>query len=354
MRALEGEPRAGAGAAAVGLFEAVPGLPAGREGPDARGEEPEDVRAADQPDQPALAEDGEPSNALSGQQTRGLVDARFLGDRDHVGRHDVTGRAALLGEDVELGDDPHHEALRRHHGRAGDVALGQRAGDLLDRRVFIKGDHVGGHDVLDRGHCVRSSLVTRLGSALPPERLIALGPADSGSLPARCAASGSAPVGSSASFSLSQAIRVASAISSSLTVAMPSTRPWVTMTSKERPPIATGRTPSAMVAGESGSCWICPVFSVRAASSARSGSTPTTRSRGPRALAARALPLRRPPPPHGVTSRPIEGSSSRSSRAAVPWPWTTSQSSKGWTSVRPRACITSRIRSSRLVKVIPA
>src|SRR5919198_3814758 len=60
MRSLEREGGAGAGAAALGLLEAVLPLPAGRAGPDPRGEELQDVGAAEQPDQPALLEHRKP------------------------------------------------------------------------------------------------------------------------------------------------------------------------------------------------------------------------------------------------------------------------------------------------------
>ena len=66
-----------------------------------------------------------------------------------------------------------------------------------------------------------------------------------------------------------------------------------------------------------------------------SGSTPQRRISGRSPLAATAQPERRPPPPHGVTIRSRSGTSSRSSRASVPWPAITASSSNGGTRVAP-------------------
>ncbi len=83
------------------------------------------------------------------------------------------------------------------------------------------------------------------------------------------------------------------------------------------------RAPSAIVGGLETVCRM-PVRNERVASSAASGSTPTTRQRGERARADSAEPERRPPPPQQTSSRSISPASSKSSFAAVPWPAITS------------------------------
>ena len=82
--------------------------------------------------------------------------------------------------------------------------------------------------------------------------------------------------------------------------------------------MAVVRTPSASVFGEAARVWMLPAFQVRYASSAASGSTPTTLTVALWFLAEIAVPASSPPPPSGaaITSRP--GSSSSSSRATVP------------------------------------
>src|SRR5579859_7795985 len=100
-------------------------------------------------------------------------------------------------------------------------------------------------------HFEARSLETTARSALPPVRTSPTTAGAAGSFPARNAASGSAPVGSSARCSRNHATRTASAISSSVTVTMSSTRPLVTITSKVLSSIESARTPSARVTGES-------------------------------------------------------------------------------------------------------
>ena len=83
------------------------------------------------------------------------------------------------------------------------------------------------------------------------------------------------------------------------------------------------RAPSAIVGGLV-TVWSVPVLNDRVASSASSGSTPTTRHRGERARAESAEPERSPPPPQQTSSRSSSPTSSNSSFAAVPWPAITS------------------------------
>src|SRR6266849_3641882 len=134
---------------------------------------------------------------------------------EHVRAHDVARERTLLGEDVDLRDDADDEPIPRHHRRAGDVLARQRLRDLLDRRVFFERDDVSGHHFFDGDHECSSSLATVPKLALPPLSTRPVLPV--GSLPARYAASGRQPVGSSASRSRVQAMRTASPISSSVT-----------------------------------------------------------------------------------------------------------------------------------------
>src|SRR5262249_35584096 len=138
---------------------------------------------------------------------------------------------------------------------------GQRLRDLFDWRVFAESDDVASHHLLDRDHAVSSSLATVWKFALPPLSTRPVAP--DGSFPARYAASGRAPLGSSARCSRTQATRVAVAISSSLTVTMSSTRRLVTITSKLRSPMCVVLTPSARVAGEVARAWIEPLRKLR-------------------------------------------------------------------------------------------
>src|SRR6266567_3740965 len=312
----------------------------------------EHVGAAQQSDHLSAFDDRHAPDALAGHEPRGLVDPRVLGDRDHVRAHDVARDGPLFGEDVDLGDDADNESVARHHRRAGDVLARQRLRDLVDRRVFLEGDDVAGHHLFDRDHECSSSLATVPKLALPPLSSSPVRPG--GSLPARYAASASHPVGSSASRRRVQATRTASPISSSDTVTIASTSRLANITSKLRWPIAVVRTPSASVLGDAGSDWMVPDFNVRYASSACSGSTPITFIAALWARPAIAVPDSRPPPPTGAASTSRSGASLSSSMAAEPWPWITSQSSNGWTSVYLFSAMTSSRRASRLAKVMPS
>ena len=72
-----------------------------------------------------------------------------------------------------------------------------------------------------------------------------------------------------------------------------------------------------------------PASSARRMPGAPSGSTPTTRMPGRRAVAATAMPAMSPPPPTGTTMRSTSGRSSRISTATVPWPAIIASSSNG-------------------------
>src|SRR5947208_5126895 len=320
--------------------------------PSGLGEKVEHVRAAQQADHLSPLDDWHAPDALAGHEPCRLVDARVLSDRDHMRAHDVARERALLGEDVDLRDDADDEPIARHDRRSGDVLARERLRDLLDRCVFLEGDDVAGHHLFDGDHECSSSLATVPKLALPPLSSSPVRPG--GSLPARYAASGRHPVGSSANRRRVQAIRTASPISSSDTVTMASTSRLANITSKLRAPIAVVRTPSASVLGDSASDWIVPDFHVRYASSACSGSTPITLIEALWARPAIAVPDSRPPPPTGAASTSRSGASVSSSMAAEPWPWITSQSSNGWTSVYLFSAMTSRRRASRLANVMPS
>src|SRR5579859_5505771 len=261
IRALQVDVRARAREAALGALQpAFP--PAAHIARPARlGEEVEHVRAAQEPDHLAALDDGDAPDPLAGEQPRGLVNPRVLGDRDDMRAHDVARDLALLGDDVDLRDDAHHHSLGPDHGRAGDAFRAQCLGHLLDRRFLTKGDHVARHHLFHRDHGVPSSLATVSKFALPPLSTRPLRPG--GSLPARNAARGRAPVGSRASRNRVQAMRSPSAISSSVTVTTSSTSVLVIITSKLRRPIDVVRTPSASVAGDWARVCIEPAFIVR-------------------------------------------------------------------------------------------
>src|SRR5579859_290279 len=352
IRSLQVDVGARAREASFGPLEPPLPAPAYIAGPAGLGEEVEHVRAAEQADHLSTLDDWHTPDALAREQPRGLVDACVFGDRDHVLAHDVARERTLLGEDVDLGDDADDESIARHHRRAGDVLARQRLRDLVDRRVFSEGDDVASHHLFDGDHECSSSLATVPKLALPPLNSSPVLP--EASLPARKAASGRHPVGSSASRRRVQATRTASTISSSVTVTIASTRWLANITSKLRSPIAIVRTPSASVLGDAGNDWMLPDFHVRRASSACSGSAPITFIEALCARPTIAVPDSRPPPPTGAASTSRSGASASSSMAAEPWPWITSQSSKGWTSVYLFSSMTSRRRASRLAKVMPS
>src|SRR5438445_763736 len=100
-----------------------------------------------------------------------LVDARLLRDRDDTRAHDVARDLSLLGEDIRLRNDADHMTFIGDNGRARDALGDQGAGDLLDRRVLAKSDHVSRHHILDRDHQLASSVATVWRLALPPLRI---------------------------------------------------------------------------------------------------------------------------------------------------------------------------------------
>src|SRR5438094_9341439 len=107
-------------------------------GPARLGEEVEDVGAAEEAHHLAASNDRHAADALADQESRRLVDARLLGDRDDAGAHDVARRLAAFGEDVGLGHDADDVAFVGYDRGAGDALRSQRAGDLLHRRVFAE------------------------------------------------------------------------------------------------------------------------------------------------------------------------------------------------------------------------
>ena len=144
-------------------------------------------------------------------------------------------------------------------------------------------------------------------------------------LPARRAATAAAPLGSTTSFSRSNANpspRRARRRSRSRLVARLRT------TANVSAPGIVACSPSAIVRGTSIAIR-SRASSERRVSSPASGSTPTTRVCGGVRLAAVAQPATRPPPPTGTTSTSSGPASSSSSSAAVPWPAITSRSSYG-------------------------
>src|SRR5256885_4046734 len=235
IRALQVDLGARAREAALGPLEAALPAPAHGARPAGLGEKVEDVRPAQQADHLAALDHRYAADALAGEQPGRLVDARVLGHRDHVRAHDVARELALLREDVHLGDDADDQTVARDHGRARDSFRGEGLRDLLNRCVLAKRDDVARHHFFDRDHAVSSSLATVWKLALPPLSSSPVRPP--GSFPARCAASGSVPVGSRARRSRVQATRTAVAISSSDTVTMESTRRFLIMTSKLRSPM---------------------------------------------------------------------------------------------------------------------
>src|SRR5690242_5093037 len=259
ISSLQDEVGARARVAAHRSLEASLPPPADAACPPRLGVEVEHVGAAEEADHLAPTDDRHAPDALSDQESSGLVDAGLLRDRDDAWAHDLARRLSLLGENVGFGDDAHDVAFVGDHRRARDVLGAQRPGDLLDRRVLTKRDHVSRHHFLDRDH--RRSVATVCRLALPPLSTRPVRP--TGSLPARKAASGRVPVGSSARCSRDQATRSASAISSSVTVTIWSTSRWANITSKLRSPMAVVRTPSARVAGEAGRVSMLPAFQLR-------------------------------------------------------------------------------------------
>ncbi len=81
-----------------------------------------------------------------------------------------------------------------------------------------------------------------------------------------------------------------------------------------------------------------PAFSASDIACAPSVSTPHTRSPGLRARNAAATPEISAPPPTLTRTSVRSPASAANSRPTVPWPASTTGSSKGWTSVSPSCC----------------
>ena len=151
-----------------------------------------------------------------------------------------------------------------------------------------------------------------------------------------------AAAGSTRSLARSVMSRSPSAISSSVTVTMSSTslRTW----SNVRSPARFAARPSAIV-DSSGRVTTSPASRLVPRVAAPAGSTPTIRIPGRSSLAAAATPEIRPPPPTGTTIVAASGTSSRISRAIVPWPAMTSGWSNGWIMTAPRRSANARAAS---------
>src|SRR5712692_3300375 len=136
----------------------------------------------------------------------------------------------------------------------------------------------------------------------------------------RNAATATAPLGSATVFGSATRRRMASRISSSLTVTMSST--YRRMCSKLISPTLCVRNPSAMVRVTCSALnWmILPERRLAWASPASSGSAPITFTAGLLSLIAVAIPLIIPPPPTGTRTVSTSGRSSRISSPIVPWP----------------------------------
>ena len=78
-----------------------------------------------------------------------------------------------------------------------------------------------------------------------------------------------------------------------------------------------------------------------------------TRTCGAASASTVAIPATSPPPPSGTTTVPTSGTCSRSSRATVPCPVTTSRWSKGWMSVRPERAASARAATSASSTEVP-
>mmetsp|Transcript_3167 Transcript_3167/g.8767 ORF Transcript_3167/g.8767 Transcript_3167/m.8767 type:complete len:202 (-) Transcript_3167:631-1236(-) len=180
-------------------------------------------------------------------------------------------------------------------------------------------------------------------SALPPQRTMPMlaQPASAPpppSLAARdarsTAARPTAPLGSTTSFARVNSSRIASTISSSVTVTTASTSSRTTghVLLPKRP-----CSPSATVAGRGHGTSRPAVFdaAVSAASFTPTGSAAMTRSPERRALATVAMPEIMPPPLMGTTMASSCGTCCRNSSAMVPWPAITRGSLYGCTNAAP-------------------
>ena len=140
-----------------------------------------------------------------------------------------------------------------------------------------------------------------------------------------------------------QTICIASRISASETVMISGTCSRMIAKVRSERPV---RRPSATVVGGSEGCRT-PVVRERAASSARSGSAPSTVTPVCRPWVASAVPDRSPPPPTGATTKSSPDTSDTSSSAAVPAPAITASLSNGCISTAPVRATTSASVSAR-------
>src|SRR5438105_956079 len=161
--------------------------------------------------------------------------------------------------------------------------------------------------------------IRSVASMFPPERRIATGPSP-GTLPARSAATPTAPAPSTTSFARSSRRTIAVEISSSETDT--SALSVASRIDIVNSPGALTAIPSAIVKplppGRQLAAW-----------------TPTTSTSGRTACSASEIPEQRPPPPMGTTTVATSGSWSASSSPSVPCPAITASSSKGWTKSAP-------------------
>src|SRR5690554_2407500 len=161
----------------------------------------------------------------------------------------------------------------------------------------------------------------RWSPTLPPERITPTRASAAGRSPNMTEARPVAPEGSSTIFSRSNANAIAFRSWSSVTSSTRSTSRRLTPNVSS--PGISAPCPSAMVWGTS-ICTRSPASSERLVSSPAAGSTPIMRMLGNRPFPTVALPAIRPPPPIGTRSSSSSPTSSKSSRAAVPWPAMTS------------------------------
>src|SRR2546423_4147489 len=116
-------------------------------GPPRLGEKVEHVGAAQQADHLAAPDHRDAPDSLADQKAGGLVDARLFSHRDHARAHDVPGGLPALGKHSRLRDDPRDMAFVRESRGAGDVLAREDARDLVDWCVLAKRDHVPRHDL---------------------------------------------------------------------------------------------------------------------------------------------------------------------------------------------------------------
>src|SRR5213083_987737 len=172
--------------------------------------------------------------------------------------------------------------------------------------------------VAGRGPQPRRMSPRTSGSTLPPESTTPTrAPAGSGRRRESTAAAATAPVGSVTTCARSARKRTASRTSSSLTSTTSFT--FALSTGTVRAPGVVMRMPSAIVGG-GGMVTRSPLRSERCVSLAVSVSTPRIWIPGKSVRATMEQPAMSPPPPTGASSASSDGTSWKSSSAAVPWP----------------------------------